>query len=325
MIGKIKVVPLAAESLGVRSMCTYIQTPDIRILVDPGVSLGPRFGLLPHPREYVRLMKCREKIARFADEVDVVTISHYHFDHSTPTYTDYVWNFSDLEAARQIYREKVVLAKDTRSNVNASQRRRGWMLKSIIKDWVKDFIAADGQTFIFGDTSLRFSLPVPHGEIDTPLGWVLMLTVEHEGVRVVHASDVQGPISSETLEMLIAQRPNLVYVGGPPLYLLNYRLASSVLERGLKNIGKLAEKTPTVILDHHLLRAEGWREVSKTVFEAARKTGHEIVTAASFICEENDTLESRREMLYEDEPPSEAFNRWTALQEEKRRREKPPI
>ena len=47
-----KIIPLAAESLGVRSMCTYVETPDLRILIDPGVSLGPRFGLLPHPKEY---------------------------------------------------------------------------------------------------------------------------------------------------------------------------------------------------------------------------------------------------------------------------------
>ena len=91
--------PLAAESLGVRSMCTYIQTPDIKILVDPGVSLGPRSGLFPHPREYVCLKKCRENIARYSDEADVVTISHYPFDHCTPTFTDYVWNFSDLHVA----------------------------------------------------------------------------------------------------------------------------------------------------------------------------------------------------------------------------------
>jgi len=36
----IKVIPLADESFGVRSMCTYIETPDVKILTDPGVSLG---------------------------------------------------------------------------------------------------------------------------------------------------------------------------------------------------------------------------------------------------------------------------------------------
>jgi len=30
--------------------------------------------------------------------------------------------------ARQIYQDKIVLAKAIRSNINAIQRRRGWML-----------------------------------------------------------------------------------------------------------------------------------------------------------------------------------------------------
>ena len=321
----IKVIPLAAESFGVRSMCTYIQTPDVKVLVDPGVSLGPRFGLLPHPREYACLRDCRERIARFADEADIVTISHYHFDHSTPTYTDYVWHFSDLEVARQIYGGKLVLAKDFRSNINASQRRRGWMLKRTIRSWVKDFLAADGQVFKFGETSLKFSTPVPHGEGNTLLGWVLMLTVEYGGARVIHASDVQGPIFDSTLEMLTAQSPSLVYVGGPPLYLLDYRFTSGELERGLKNIGKLAEKVPTVVIDHHLLRAENWREYLSTAFEAVRKAGHRIVTAAEFLGEADNILESRRQVLYEEEPPSVAFKKWLALPSEKQRMEKPPI
>jgi len=37
----IKVVPVAFESLGVRSMCTYVETPEIKVLLDAGVSLSP--------------------------------------------------------------------------------------------------------------------------------------------------------------------------------------------------------------------------------------------------------------------------------------------
>jgi predicted metallo-beta-lactamase superfamily hydrolase len=108
MMDGMSIRPLATESLGVRSTCVYIQTPDVRVLVDPGVSLGPRFRLIPHPREYQRLEKCRRKIAQYANDAEIVTISHYHYDHCTPTYTDYVWNYSDREVARNIYQKKVV-------------------------------------------------------------------------------------------------------------------------------------------------------------------------------------------------------------------------
>jgi predicted metallo-beta-lactamase superfamily hydrolase len=295
------------------------------VLVDPGVSLGPRFRLIPHPREYQSLEKCRRKIAQYADDADIVTISHYHHDHCTPTYTDYVWNYSDREVARHIYQEKMVLAKDYRTNINASQRRRGWMLKKAIQDHVRDFVVADEQIFVFGDTSLQFSSPVPHGEANTPLGWVLMLTVEHNHFRFIHTSDVQGPISDETLAILLAQRPNLVYVGGPPLYLLNYRITNENLDRAMKNLTKLIEMVPTVILDHHLLRDETWRDASKMVFQTAQKRHHKVVTAAEFLNESDGSLEARRRTLYQNEPPAEAFNQWKTLPWRKRQRVKPPL
>jgi predicted metallo-beta-lactamase superfamily hydrolase len=31
-------------------------------------------------------MESREKLAKAADNADVLTISHYHFDHFTPSY-----------------------------------------------------------------------------------------------------------------------------------------------------------------------------------------------------------------------------------------------
>jgi len=306
-------------------MCTYIETPDTKIFVDPGASLSQRFGLLPHPREYTRLKECRNKIARFADEAEIITISHYHYDHNTPIFTDYEWNFSNSEIARQIYSGKTILAKDTRANINPSQRRRGWMFEKSVKSWVKDLVNADGRTFTFGSTRLTFSSPVSHGEEGTSLGWVLMLTVEFGNTRIVHAPDVQGPISNSALEALIAQHPNIVYVGGPPLYLLKYRPSSHAFEQGMRNLERLTEEVPLVILDHHLLRTEEWREAAAPIFKSAHRAGHRVVTAAGFLGEEDQILEARRKTLYEEEPPCEAFRRWLALPQGKRSQTRPPL
>jgi hypothetical protein len=47
-----RVMPLAADSLGVRSMATYVEAGDLRLLLDPGASLSPhRYGLPPTPDE----------------------------------------------------------------------------------------------------------------------------------------------------------------------------------------------------------------------------------------------------------------------------------
>ena len=47
-----KIIPIASDSLGVRSMATYVETKDCKILIDPSAALGPkRYGLPPHNKE----------------------------------------------------------------------------------------------------------------------------------------------------------------------------------------------------------------------------------------------------------------------------------
>jgi predicted metallo-beta-lactamase superfamily hydrolase len=312
-VTNIRFIPLAAESLGVRSMCTYVETPDIKILIDPGVSLGKRFGLSPHPKEYKAIERCRTNISCFASKAEIVAISHYHFDHMTPAYTDYIWNFSNVKVAKQIYNDKLILAKDTRASINPSQRRRGWIFKKTMGKHFKQFRTADDQTFVFGKTKLQFSKPVFHGENNTPLGWTLMLTIEYETERVTHASDVQGPILDETLNTILDDHPQLVYVSGPPLYLMDYTVKRKVIKRGLKNLTKLVDNVPTVILDHHLLRAENWKQHAQKAYKKAQTSEHELLTAAEFLHKPNNLLEYRRTHLYDAEKPSQSFIQWTRL------------
>ncbi len=120
-LDKIKVTPLAAESFGVRSMCTLVETPDVKVLLDAGVSLCPyRFGLPPHPIEFQTIDRLRRRIAEAADKAEVVTISHYHFDHHTPSFEDWLVNWTEAnETARQIYQGKRVLMKNPKEKINA--------------------------------------------------------------------------------------------------------------------------------------------------------------------------------------------------------------
>src|SRR4030043_2009232 len=131
MLKNIKVTPLAAESFGVRSMCTYVETPDVKILLDAGVSLCPsRFGLPPHPKEVEAINDCRKKIRSAAEKADLVTLSHYHFDHHTPSFEDRLSQWTEpTETARQIYQDKTVLIKNPKENITYSQRQRAWMFQ----------------------------------------------------------------------------------------------------------------------------------------------------------------------------------------------------
>jgi predicted metallo-beta-lactamase superfamily hydrolase len=326
MLKKIKVAPLAEESFGVRSMCTYIETSDVKILLDAGASLAPnRFRYPPHPQEYQAIAECRERISKAAEKADIITISHYHFDHHTPSYTDWFCNWSSAEVAKKIYEGKLVLVKSYRSMVNFSQRRRGWMFKKTGGSYAERLEIADGRTFEFGNTKLKFSDPVFHGSENSALGWVLMIAIECSDEKVLFASDVQGPMYTPTLDVILAEKPQLVIMGGPPTYLAGFRVNEGHVKQGIQNLESLVKKVPTTILEHHILRDEKWRNLSRPIFDAASEIGHKVVTAAEFAGKENNLLEFRRRQLFGMEPPSPEFEKWMKLPQQKRKLIRPPV
>jgi predicted metallo-beta-lactamase superfamily hydrolase len=325
-LNAIQVTPLAAESFGVRSMCTLIETPDVTVLLDGGISLAPyRFSLPPHPIEFQTIARIRKTIAEAADEAQVTTISHYHFDHHTPSFEDWVVNWTeDGETARQIYQDKIILAKNPKENINASQRHRAWMFQKTAGKRAKSLEAADGKTFNYGETSLRFSEAVAHGSEDSMLGWVTMAIIGHDDERFMFAADIQGPMSTHTLDLILAAKPTAIMLGGPPLYLGGFRVEFAQLEHGLRNLERIVEVVPLVMLEHHALRDESWRWKMDAVFQKASQAGHKILTAAEYAGKENLFLESKRKELYRDHPPSAEFKQWTKTLNNKKIA-KPPI
>jgi len=323
---KIKVYPLAFESFGVRSMCTYVETPDVKILLDAGVALGPkRFGLPPHPKEYAALKERREIIVKAAEKADVVTISHYHFDHHTPSFTDWANLWSSPEIAAKIYKGKMVFAKSFKSKINFSQRRRGWLFRKKGGKLASRIEYADSRSFKFGRTTLRFSSPVFHGKEGSELGWVIMTMIEYEGEKVLFAPDVQGPICDATLRMMLNEPAALAIIGGPPLYLTDFRVSQEMMEKALKSLTVLSKHIPIIVLDHHFLREKSWKERLQPILNASSNAGHMILTAAEYAREKNKLLEANRKSLFETDPPSREFIRWTRIPLRRRKLVPPPI
>jgi len=325
MLQKINVVPLAAESFGVRSMCTYVETPDLRILIDPGVSLCPsRFQLPPHPKEFKAIINARKRICEFASKANVVSISHYHFDHHTPSFEDWLGNWTDSETAQQIYEDKLVLAKNPRININTSQRRRGWIFQKTGGKHATKIQFADHKTFSFNNTKLNFSQPVPHGSPRTPLGFVLMTTIEYDDEKMMYTSDVQGPMATTTLETILSEEPKLLIIGGPPTYLKGYRVTEQQIKHSLENLTTLTAKIPETILDHHILRDSEWQDYTKEIIKSAQNLGNKVVTAAEYIGRKNQLLEAKREQIFKTFPPDPNFLKW-ASSDSNRRAKKPPL
>jgi hypothetical protein len=324
-VNSIRFTPLAFESLGVRSMCTFVETPDVKILIDPGVALGPRLRLLPHPEEYNALKDSRQRIREYARMADVLTLSHYHHDHFTPNFTDTTWLASSACEARDIYHGKTLLVKDARSSTNVSQRRRGWIFQSFCRKIEVKIVVADGMSFEYGDTKVRFSPALPHGEDSTELGSVLAMIIESGPERLIHASDVQGPISEMALQFILRERPSAVIVGGPPTYLAGLKASEEAIKRGMSNLTMIAKKVPLVVVDHHLLRAQDSLQELSAISAEVKPLGGSIMTAAEYLGKQPRLLEANRRKLYEDNPPSRQFIKWTKLNKEKQCLVKPPL
>lgn len=282
-----KVTPLASDSLGVRSMATLVETQDLKITVDPDAALGPsRYGLAPHGNELDALSEAKTAIYATASKSDAIIISHYHFDH--------------FDIGGSHFRGKTIYAKSIFDKINKSQTERGTAFKEAVDGVAKELIYADGKEFKVGGTRLRFSPPAPHGPEGIVLGYVIMALVDDGskggkgGVgKFVFASDVQGPVASSTADWIIKQKPDLVYMDGPPILFLGWKFSYKNLEAAKENFKRLLDETDArVILDHHLLRSLDYKE-KFPFFD-----GERVVTAAEYLEKENIMLEARRKELW---------------------------
>jgi predicted metallo-beta-lactamase superfamily hydrolase len=151
-----------------------------------------------------------------------------------------------------------------------------------------------------------------------------MAVVEHEDERFMFAPDVQGPMSTHTLELIKKAEPTVIMLGGPPFYLGGFRVDMAQLEQGLRNLESIVQAVPVVILEHHALRDESWKQKIDKVYQQASKAEHSIMTAAEYLGNENVFLESKRKQLYRDFPPSTEFKQWMKTLNNKKIA-KPPI
>jgi predicted metallo-beta-lactamase superfamily hydrolase len=157
------------------------------------------------------------------------------------------------------------------------------------------------------------------------LGWTIMVLIEYDCERFMFAPDVQGPMSTHTLELIKAAKPQAIMIGGPPFYLSSFKVDEAQLQAGLKNLVSVVENVSLTVLEHHALRDEQWQQRTRQVYEAALKAGHTVITAAEFAGQENTFLEYGRKRLYVDYPPSKEFKKWMREGLTAKNAVKPPI
>jgi predicted metallo-beta-lactamase superfamily hydrolase len=274
-----RVMPLAADSLGTRSMATYVESGPLRLLLDPGATLAPRrYDLGPTPAEEEALARARARIEGYAVRATHVTVSHFHADH--------FWSDPALYAGRRVW------AKDPRRMTDSHQGAQGREFWRAVDPHCR-LEPAEGRWVELDGVTMRISPPLPHGREGSGFGYVVAVTVDDGGERFVHASDLQGPASAVATAYLVRERPDLVYVSGPPTYLQGH-IGREGIQRGIDNLVRLVGETGCrVIVDHHAVREPRFRDRLAQAFDTGR-----VVTAAEYLGRRDECLEARRAALW---------------------------
>jgi len=281
------------DSLGAKSSCTFVST-DRRIVIDPGAAIMHRSFPAPEDKKRRWLEEAKKRVTDALGRAEIVIISHYHHDHY-------------FYPGREALSEKTLILKDPNAHINRSQRKRAEIfIDELLKDYGKDLgyvlgedeyrieefdlgdirvRFADGKEFLFGETKVRFSEPLFHGIEHSKLGWVISTVIEYGGKKLIHSSDVNGPIVEGYADWILSERPDVLILDGPMTYMLGYLLSRSNLERAIRNAVRIVEdfEGELMIYDHHLTRDPKFRERTEAVWSAAERLGKRVMTAAEYM------------------------------------------
>ncbi|TDA31917.1 MAG: MBL fold metallo-hydrolase [Hadesarchaea archaeon] len=286
-----KVLPLAFDSMGVRSMCTFLEVGKLKLLIDPGVALGPtRYGLGPTKEEWKALELSRALIMEAAGRAKAVAVTHYHYDHHPFP--------EDGEMYERCFGGKMVMAKDRKKNINLSGKKRGALFEERVVRVTDRLEWADGREFEVGER-VEFSPAVWHGDVGSKVGTVIMVYVEKGGF--LFGSDAQSLADPEALKWVLEKNPEFMILDGYPTIFVGWRMSQKAFEASLENLKRAVEETQaeTILLEHHILRDLNYKEKMEAVFKAAERKGKRLLSAAEFLGLENFFLEAWRRELSE--------------------------
>lgn len=264
-------------------MATYVETKDVKILIDPAVALAAnRNSYPPHPIEIKLMKQDWKRIKTYAKKAAVLIVTHYHFDHHNPE-------------RPELYKGKIVYLKHPLQKINKSQNGRASYFLRKLGQLPKQIEYSDGRTFKFGKTTIKFSPPVPHGW-DDKLGYVTEVLIDDGKTKFIHTSDVEGATLKRQQNFILQNDPDILYIDGPLTYMFGMKT------NALVKIIKGTKKLKTLIIDHHYLRDLKWQEKLAQVYQAAVKSKVKIVCVAEFLGKKVNLLEPIRKKLYQDHP-----------------------
>lgn len=278
---------LGTESLGVRGLSCVIKSGSRKIIIDPGLALGYiKHGQLPHPCQIYVGERVRLNIINALNDATDVIFSHFHGDH-IPLRNANPYQLALSSLPDQCHSLRTWFKSP--DEFGEKMKQRALDLRTYFSILPQN---AEGKN----DGPISFSPAMPHGERHSRQGSVLMTRVDLGDKVFVHASDIQM-LDAETIDFIIAWKPDIVLAAGPPLYLET--LTEQQRSTAWVNSLKLSGNVEVLILDHHLLRDLQGIKWLKALSSAS---GRQIYCAADFMRKQRLLLEARRSELYDSIP-----------------------
>lgn len=271
---------VAFDSLGVKSMCVRVETPDITVTIDPGAAIEAGSFPFPVEKRQALLNQYAEAVRESCAKSQAIVISHYHLDH--------------LHSARDIemYGDKTILARDP-AIMSAKQAKTAARFFRTIDGLPKETLWADGRKFKFKRTAIELSPAVWHGTRDAEPGTVIMTAVNRGREKVLITSDVGGPLEKTTTDVIFSARAQTVVVDGYPTYHLGQFATDYDLVRSIVNLCRIlaAPGLKTLVADHHLCRDYRYPAFFKLVYDKAKQLRKQFGTAAEVLGKTSAVLE----------------------------------
>jgi predicted metallo-beta-lactamase superfamily hydrolase len=147
------------------------------------------------------------------------------------------------------------------------------------------FLYPEEKTLNFKNTTIRCSKPLFHGIEFARVGWVFMTVISQNSQKLLHTSDLCGPMIEDYAEMIIKENPTYLIIDGPMTYMFGYLLNKINLKRCIENMVNIIKNIDAeiIIYDHHLTREKNFRKHTEKVWKAAEKVSKKVITAAEYI------------------------------------------
>ncbi len=278
-----RVLPLAADSLGVRSMATLLTAGGGSLLIDPGATVAEeRFGLGPTNVERGVYTRAAAQVVEAAHRADALLVTSYGHGH--------VNLLPDAPLATPVYAKIPRLLTEHR----ASRR-----VFPLVGSEQRPIMLVDDVEFRLSGMDVRCSPPLQRARDGDQEDTAFAVTAHGDGRTFVFVADAGWPLSPDVRNYLLAQQPDLLYLSGPDLTdTVHYPLAGlqtrpEWLADSLADIRTILESTGSkIILDHGIVRDVRYPAYFREAFDSAR-----VMTVAEFRGMPVNLLEARRQEL----------------------------